>query len=479
MRQQTASKHAAAVKVLFSTGLALHQAGDITKAKNNYKKILRLIPAQPDALHMLGVAEFQEKRFQEAVDLITQAKILRPDNYLVHFNLGNALRAAGRLPEACAAYRQATILNPDNIEVQKNLGNVLKEQNRMVDAIACYDRILQKYPDHTYTLYNKSIALLSAGKLDEGWDLYEYRVSCDTSDARQLGHSFPRHAPNWDGKPIEKPLLVLPEQGLGDQIFYGSMLHDLNMMGIESFICLDGRLHHLFKRSFPNLNFILPTELASLDPSAQLFSAQIQLASLGRIFRRTDTDLSRIRSPYLFADEAFSALLSQKKKRPDTITCGLSWASNSPSSGAVKSMKLTDLRPLLSIKQINFVNLQYGDTNRECNFVKSEFGIDITKVSEIDNENDIDQLAALISACDVVVTVSNSTAHLAAALGKPVVVLLPHHTPLWYWHLDTARSPWYPTVTLLRQEAPGNWEKPIKEAAGLIAELIMASQNQR
>jgi len=477
MKQNTVSKNAAAARALFSTALSLHQAGNINEAKNNYKKILKLIPAQPDALHMLGVTEFQEKRFQKAIELISCARESRSDNYLVHFNLGNALRAAGRFEEASEAYQQAVILKPDSTEAQKNLGNTFKELNLMVEAISCYDRILERDPYHYYTLYNKSIALLTLGKLDEGWELYEHRLSQNLSDAGQLGHSFPRFAPDWNGEKLEKPLLVLPEQGLGDQIFYGAMLQDLQSLGIEGFICLDGRLQHLFKRSFRNLDFILPSELSSLAPTEQLFGAQIQVASLGRVFRRRHNDLSRIQSPFLFANKELSEALSKKHKKPGTITCGLSWISSSPGSGTVKSISLADLSPLLAIKNVNFVNLQYGDTAQDCDFVKSKFGVDITKVSEIDNHFDIDELAALIAACDVVVTVSNSTAHLAAALGRPALVLLPHHTPLWYWHLDSNRSPWYPSVTLLRQEIAGNWEKPVKEAESLLSHLAKAIKN--
>ena len=81
---------------------------------------------------------------------------------------------------------------------------------------------------------------------------------------------------------------------------------------------------------------------------------------------------------------------------------------------------------------------------------------------EIDNFNDLDGLAALISACDMVVTVSNTTAHLAAALGKPVIVLLSFSPSLlWYWHLERSDSPWYPTVRLLRQDQNGNWNSVI------------------
>ena len=461
---------------LFSQGLAFHQGGKLPEARASYRRILKLIPNQPDALHMLGVAEFQEKNFGEAIRLISQAIKFKNDSHLMHFNLGNALRAAGQLEDASNAFRTALALNPDDLEALKNLGNTYKERNIMAEAISCYDQLLEANPGHALTLYNKGIALLTLGELNDGWDLYEQRLRCDTSGGNRLNQSLPRFAPDWDGSPLDKPLLVLQEQGLGDQIFYGAILADLQAADVESFVCLDERLQSLFGRSFPRLNFILPAELTSLDASEQLFGAQIQLASLGKIFRRSNADFSRIPSPYLAANNELISKLRKQQHQDTKLICGLSWTSANTETGSIKSINLDDLHPLLNVDSTKFINLQYGDTAKERRSVLEKIGVDIAKVESIDNQNDIDELAALISACDIVITVSNSTAHLAAAVGKPTIVLLAHHTPLWYWHLGSRTSPWYPTVTLLRQDIAGDWAKPIQDATNLLTEYAAAGK---
>ena len=168
MKRPSASQNASGARALFSQGLEFHQEGKLPEARARYRQILKLIPDQPDALHMLGVIEFQEKNFGEAINLISQAKKFRPNNHLIHFNLGNALRAAGRLEEAGDAFGIAVALSPDNQEALKNLGNTYKERNMMAEAIRCYDQLLEANPNHAFTLYNKSIALLTLGKLDEG-----------------------------------------------------------------------------------------------------------------------------------------------------------------------------------------------------------------------------------------------------------------------------------------------------------------------
>lgn len=455
-------------RALFSQGISQHQAGKLAEAQSLYRQVLKLLPRQADALHMLGVTEFQDKNFAEAVKLISQAKTLKPDDDLMHFNLGNALRAVGKLAEASDAFNTAWRLRPDHLEALKNLGNTYKEQNRMAEAIACYDRLLDLEPGHAHTSYNKAIALLTQGRLAEGWDLYEYRLRCDTVDGKHLGHSMARQAPDWDGRPPAKPLLVLPEQGLGDQIFYGAMLADLQSTGVESFVCLDGRLQALFARSFPNLDFVLPTDIAGLDPAQQLFGAQIQIASLGQLFRRDVDSLARVSSPYLIADLSLANTLRQRIRQDGKLICGLSWGSKNAETGARKSLPLEALRPVLQVPGVEFIDLQYGDTHDERQQINATTGFTVRHMEDIDNKNDIDGLAALIEACDLVITVSNSTAHLAAALGKPTMILLAHHTPLWYWHLDSMTSPWYPTVTLLRQLAPGEWHTVVDTAARML-----------
>jgi len=101
-----------------------------------------------------------------------------------------------------------------------------------------------------------------------------------------------------------------------------------------------------------------------------------------------------------------------------------------------------------------------------------ETGVELVHVDEIDNHADIDGLAALIGACDVIVTVSNTTAHLAAALGRKVLLLLPFSQGLlWYWHHGRTDSPWYADVRLYRQGAPGDWRDAVTQIGTAVAEL--------
>ncbi|MEO0318041.1 MAG: hypothetical protein RL404_1718 [Pseudomonadota bacterium] len=471
MNRRMPSPQAAKAQQLYAQGVAQHRAGNLADAQARYRQVLALMPGQPDALHMLGVTEFQQRRYDEAARLLSEASVLMPASELVHFNLGNALREQRKLDDAAQAFRKSVGLNPRNLEALKNLGNVLKEQNLMSEAIACYDRVLAAEPQHVPTLYNKSIALLTQGRLAEGWALYDYRSQFDAVPP-DLAIATDDSLPDWRGELPDRPLLVLPEQGLGDQIFYGAMLADLQAAGVASHTLLDARLLPLFRRSFPALAFAPGGESGPATPPAGAFGAKIRMASMGRFLRSDAAGLSRIQAPYLLADSDASARLRAKIAQPGRLVCGLTWSSKNAETGSLKSLPLSTLQPVLQIPGVDFIDLQYGDTADERAALEREAGLTIRRLEAIDNQHDIDALAALIDACDLVITVSNSTAHLAAALGKPVVILLAHHTPLWYWHLDSLTSPWYPTATLLRQPAPGDWDPVVATAAHMLGGLL-------
>jgi hypothetical protein len=140
------------------------------------------------------------------------------------------------------------------------------------------------------------------------------------------------------------------------------MLGDLERAGIEALVCVDERLVNLFRRSFPKLMFVTPAQMASLDPSESLFSAQVPMASLGRWLRREAADFRNVRSPYLQFNQGQSADLRSALKQPNRLLVGVSWQSLNANHGTSKSCDLGDLLPILQTPNTDFIDLQYGDT---------------------------------------------------------------------------------------------------------------------
>jgi hypothetical protein len=155
-------------------------------------------------------------------------------------------------------------------------------------------------------------------------------------------------------------------------------------------------------------------------------------------------------------------MLKQKIKT-NKINCGISWKSTRDTIGSDKSVALKEWLPILQLEGFHFIDLQYGDTFNERNTIQHERQIKITNIDELDKFNDIEGLLALIDACDIVITTSNVTAHLAGSLGKQTFLMVPFAKGrIWYWHNDMHHSIWYPTIKIFSQDKNEIWAPVIK-----------------
>ncbi len=447
------------------------------EALSSADRAVKLMPGHPNAHSYRGSALLQLGRTNEALSAYERLLALAPKAAVAHYNRANALRKLGRWQEALRSLEQALRLQPAYPDALTVTGLAMQALGDLDGALASFNAALKINPQAGDAHFNRALLLLATGRLAEGWADYEWRLQWATAVQQGQSRAIGRVAPDWQGQPLDRPLLVIPEQGLGDQIFYAGMLGDLQATVPGSAVCTEPRLLPLLRRSYPQLVFTTPDRIdVQACLAAQTFGAQIHLASLGRIFRNDAEGLSQVRPAYLQADAARSSELAQRLRQPGKLTCGLSWVSKNAEFGANKSLSLEALAPVLSLPGLHFVDLQYGDTTAELAGFEEHHGIGVQKLDDIDNFHDIDGLAALIQACDIVVTVSNTTAHLAAALGKPALVLVPSSSALfWYWHIDRADSPWYPSVVLLRQTRNGDWSSAIATAAAAMTEFSRAS----
>ena len=255
-------------------------------------------------------------------------------------------------------------------------------------------------------------------------------------------------------------LLIWREQGLGDTIMFASILHELRDHIEQLTVALDSRLIPLFERSFSeDIQFIKETQ--ELNPNN--IDYHLPIGSLPLYFRSDLADFQAVKSPYLKADA------SQTKELRDKILgtsskklCGVSWSSSRTESVLKnKNIALTSICQAIDTDQIELVNLQYGDTKKEINEVFEKTGINIHQEETIDNFNDLDGLAALISACDFVISIDNVTVEISGALGKKTFVLLTFDHG-WRWGIDSEQSYWHPSVQMTRQEERGDWSAPLK-----------------
>jgi tetratricopeptide (TPR) repeat protein len=438
------------IEALNNRGNALRGLRRFDEALASYERALALNPEYVDGLNNRGHALQDLKRHEEALACFERAVALEPGHAGAHNNRGNALQELMRHEEALASYGQALALKPDHAEALFGRGNALRDLKRREDALASFEQALALKPDYADVHLNAGLCRLTAGDFEAGWREYEWRWQVE-----QL--ALPKPAfdqPAWDGGRVDGALLAWGEQGLGDQILHLGMLPDLAACARRLIVAVEPRLAPLVQRSFPEV------EVAALPevPGRKNFDRQVPLGSIGGYLRKRWEDFPRDRPSYLRADAVRSRRLREQLAAKKEFVCGLSWFSTNARVGTHKSIRLRELRDMLSLPGVRFVDLQYGDTGDERAALQRDTGIEVAHVETVDTLNDIDGVAALIDACDMVITVSNTNAHLAGALGKQVLVMLPYaQGRFWYWHEDCGDSPWYPSARLFRQAAAGDW----------------------
>ena len=438
-------------------GNALKEQGKLDEAVASYRKALSLKPNYPLAHNNLGVALQEQGKLDEAVASYRKALSLKPDDALAHNNLGVALQEQGKLDEAVASYRTALAFKPDDAMAHNNLGNVLKEQGNLDEAVASYRNALSLKPDYAEAHFNESLCRLSIGDFKQGWQEYEWRWQ-----TREYWKQPEFRQPLWDGKYLDGLLLAWGEQGLGDQILHAGMLDDLCKRAQKLVVQVEPRLVELFKRSFPGIE-VMP-QGDSVDAAG--INAQIPMGSIGQYLRTGWSDFPTRETGYLIADGKRMAGLRKRLTGDRRLLVGVSWISKAKRNSQYKSARLLDFEPMLKLPGIRWVDLQYGDTREERSAVAAMTGVEVESVEDVDNTQDIDALAALIGACDAVVTVSNTTAHLAGALGKLVYLLLPYSQGThWYWYVGRNDNPWYSTARLFRQPRNGDWASVAAQVA--------------
>lgn len=444
-------------------GNALNALARQEEALARYDTAIRLDPGSAEAHNNRGIVLKELDRCEEAVASYDRALALRPRYAEAHSNRGNALKELGRVEEALACHDRALALKPRYAEAHYNRGNALGELKRHEEALAAYDAALALRPDYAEARHNKAHLLLGLGAFSAGFALYGARWQTASFGTDPIVTDVPR----WEGGQTDH-LLLWAEQGIGDEILHASML-PLVPAGTRVTLAADKRLHAIYRRAFPDVALMDKARLK--DPVSGGFTAQAPVGDLGGLVGLDAERLRRRPTPFLAADAARREALRSSPSFPaGRPVVGLSWKSSNKRFGAEKSLELRDLAPVLTMSGLTFVNLQYGDVGAEIDELRATLGVDVHRIEGLDVFHDIDGLLALVDACDLVVTTSNITAHLAGAIGKKAVVLVPAGKGcLWYWQ-GGSNNLWYPGLKRVAQQRSGDWEAAIAAAAAWVRE---------
>ncbi|MGE3314029.1 MAG: tetratricopeptide repeat protein [Planctomycetaceae bacterium] len=446
-------------EVWLQQGAIQQSAGDFDAAILSLQRARDLRPSDANVHNSLGSALQSAGRAEVAVDAYREAIRLRSDFGPFHFNLANALRECDQLDAALMSYNEAIRLDPADREALTNLGVAYRELGRFKESLHCCDRLITQQPDFAPARFNRALVLLQSGNLGAGWDAYEWRWK-HGKPMRQF------EAPQWEGGTLAgRSIFVHAEQGVGDEIMFASCLPDLVDLARNCVVECDPRLVPLMSRSFSRTEFI-PKTSGDVVPVASLATDfHLPIGSLPRFFRRSFRSFPK-QNRYLIADprkvDLWRARLAELGSG---LKVGISWRGGKEQDVRRKrSTALSDWLPIFRIPGLRFVNLQYGATRSELDEAERSIGVRLHHFPEIDPLMDLDAFASEIKALDLVISVDNSTVHLAGALGTPVWTLLPFSAD-WRWVAGLDNSLWYPAMRLFRQETPGKWSTVFHHAA--------------
>jgi len=450
-------KLAGLVPTLARLGDELQAIGRYSESAISYEMLLAIAPASPAAMAALGVALRNSGRPQEAL-AVTDRRIedAAGDAQAAAEALGfrgDLLQDLGRYQDAAKSYAEALELCPDAPALHQHYAETLHILGREDAALAQFDEALAcETGDKVRIRAARGLVLLSLGRLREGF--------ADCGDGSGEAAPIASKLPRWDGASVDGTLLVRSGgASLGEQVLYASLIPELALKADELVVEIAPHLARLFERSFPEVRVVS----CDASPSAGA-AAEQDFATAGRFLRRSLDDFPVRDGGYLVPDPERLADLRARlgDGRP---VIGVCWQGQDAAGPAASGPALTDFAPLLASIEGRFVSLLGGETAVDREALMADHDLAVEQIADIDLADDIEGLAALIAACDVVVTGDGAVAHLAGALGRPAVVFLSYGPAGWYWFRDRMDSPWYPTVQLRRQSAGQPWAALVAMAA--------------
>jgi tetratricopeptide (TPR) repeat protein len=484
----------------FNLGLSLSALQRHDEALKWLRRASDLRPDHAESARELGVVLTALKRNEEAIVAYQHAVSLQPDSIQVLLSFGERLQEARRFEEAAAAFGKVVDLDPNHCNGWLCLGAALLGLNRYADSLAAFRRALALEPGSVVgycnmalalmgldrlqeavdasrkalfieagsavASFNLGCALLTLGNFREGWEGYEYRfVMGGNKWLRPEAHAAP-----WTGEPLEgKSILVLGEQGNGDQIQFSRYLPALSDLGASVSYLAPNRLHRLFRSLGESI-----TLLAEIPQDAR-FDFQCPLMSLPGRFDRLNLPIPT--RPYLKAEPERVARWKDRIG-DEGFRVGIAWRGNTyPHGDGFRSFRLDALRPLAALPGVRLISLQLKEGKEELDKLPAEMHVEMPSPDFDAGPDGFLDSAAILAVMDLVISCDTSIAHLAGALGRPLWIAL-NRTPEWRWQRQRTDSVWYPIARLFRQETNGDWDGVFSRMTEELAQLLQAQADE-
>jgi Flp pilus assembly protein TadD len=442
--------------ILFHLGLSYRTLGLQHEALKVFTESAALIPSNNDLVLHLGQLYFELEQYPQAAEQFRTLTTLQPDDVSAWLTLGFILSTMDRYDEAAEALRTAEMIDPASPEICLYLAEALRKSERYGESLPHYQRMLQVGAEYPQAVHGYGKSLLALGNLEQGWDAMEFRFAGSFGTWER--HGLVNWAPDVDATRV----LAYSEESIGAELMFASCLPDFINSVEHCVVECEASLHSLFRRSFPRADFVpLADDYVRPDgnPWGIPLDAQIAFGSLPRFFRRSMDDFP-LRKAYLVPDkERVARWDTRLASLGDAKKIGILWNGTwTNETSKQTSLPLQEVRNLMTRHQgAAWINLQLGSHQNDMNLQR---GLGVTpRIFPEAFQYNLDAMAALLVALDLVITPPGYVAHLAGALGVNTWLLVPEGAD-WRHSIDVAqpRSVWHPSIKMYRQTKGETWQ---------------------
>ncbi|MXV35991.1 MULTISPECIES: tetratricopeptide repeat protein [unclassified Saccharibacter] len=438
-----------------------HRNGRTHQAMALYKEVITLDSRNVIALNNYGALLLKENDLNGALTVLRQAVEIDPQAYDAWSNLGDACQLLQDYLAAINCYQKALTIKPTHAPALGNLASALKPIGEFTLAERFHKAALEVDPTHVETHTNYALFLLATGRYKEGFREYEWHW-------RECAKRVGRAAIQWDGTPLNgRTLLVYFVGGFGDAVQFSRFLPQLEKQNGQIIVATRKPLLALLRYSFPTITFVDDAE------TLPLHDVQTPIMSLAH-FTGVTLETLPFSEGFLKVQPEKMAEWRERLQHDQGSTAasaplrvGLVWAGAPHKhikfiefANRRRSLDLKTLAPLAeAVPEAIFYSLQIGDKKEQAAHPPAP----MTLIDYTDHIHDFSDTAALITQLDVVVAVDTSTAHVAAGLGKPVM-MLSRFDQCWRWLAKRSDSPWYDSLTIYQQKRPLDWSEAFEDA---------------
>lgn len=468
----------------FNKAFDLHNSGKLTNARDLYLEILKEEPQNDEVWDFLGLLYYQTKKYPESEDCIKKAIEINPRLYYIEnlarlyrdkgdsqtaialyediikaapsyenlFNLAMTYKNSNQRQKAKETYYKAINANPHRYESYFNLAYLAMYDKQPQEAVRCYEKALELNPDDWEIMYFLSLAYMQTKNYEKGLKWFESRL-CRKSAIVSQQKVYPnliREKPIWQGEDLKnKVLYTYYEAGFGDVLMFYRYMPILTSMCKKVIIKPQTGLAPLFRENSYGAEIIEIFDFESelhFDYHLPFLSVPYVLGLKGdNIFIHHDDG-------YLKANPAKINYYKKRYFNTDKFKIGIKWQGNAHYDRE-RILNVEDFFPLFELPNTQFYSCQTLEGAEEFEKIRGKYNV-IDLGSTFSNFSDT---AGALENMDLIIANDTSLVHLAGAMKKQTMVLLPY-VYNWRWHTDLTKCDWYDTVKIYRQDTPGDWK---------------------